>query len=146
MGSLLDYGTDIQVNTVAEFEDANGTRKLDDAGLPLKMQLKSTMYCRDHGADISYDCKQLAYNKLIRQNTYAPVPTILVVLCLPEAPEDWLDVSHDALTLRNACYWYYLTGTPTTQTSQVIHIPRNQLFTVAALSDIMERINIGLTP
>jgi hypothetical protein len=146
LGSELDYGVDVTVGQVTDVTDALGVRRRIETGLDLKLQLKSTTNCRSNATHIQYDCEAPAYNKIVIQNLRGANPVLLVVFCMPTARADWLEVSEDTLTLRKACYWYYLRGPQTTQTSQVINIPRNQLFTPAALRGIISRIANGGTP
>jgi hypothetical protein len=145
-GGELDYGVDAVIHSIVEMPHANGRTVRVHAGVPLKLQLKATTQCRLSGQHVHYDCDGDAYDRLVFQNSHATSPVVLVVFCQPGDPSDWVQVTEDSLTLRTACYWHFLTGTATAQTSWVIRIPKHQLLTPAALRGIMDRINSGGTP
>ena len=66
----------------------------------------------------------------------------LVLLVLPAAQTDWLMHSEDRLELRGCAYWLSLRGfaaVPNTSSVRV-SIPRQNQFTPAALTRIMEAI------
>lgn len=145
LGAQLDYGVDAFVSRVGPVAFAGQVRLLEK-GIPLRVQLKAAVSCRMDATHISYDCDAAAYNKMAVQNQETPVPIVLIVFCQPTERSQWLSVSEDSLTLCRACYWYFVTGALTEKTSQVIRIPRTQLFSPAALTGIMERINQGGRP
>ena len=76
------------------------------------------------------------------------IPRILVVVLIPETPEDWLTQSEAELCIRGCGYWISLRGKPKTQNTNAVTvaIPRTNQFTVAALQSIMERISQGVQP
>lgn len=76
------------------------------------------------------------------------VPKILIVVVVPPNVSDWLIHSEERLALHRCGYWVCLSGQPpsTNQSDETIHIPRNQQFTVKALTEMMERISQGETP
>ena len=67
---------------------------------------------------------------------------ILVIILLPDNPEEWVNQSEKELCLRRCGYWLSLKGQPETQNAQsvTVYLPRQQLFTVDAVKDIMEQI------
>ena len=143
----FDYGVDGTIEAVTEFADVRGVRSLIEEGSLLRFQLKATIGCRGDAAYVRYDCDARAYNRMVRQNQAVGVRTILLVYCMPSDETQWLSVTDDTLMLRRACYWYYPASVQTNQRrSQVISIPRSQLFTAAALSDIMDRIQAKQNP
>jgi len=142
--SFVEYGVDGTFQLVGEFVTPIGERLLRETGYPLDFQLKSTTDCREikgQATEFSYDCHSSTYNKIVWQNSSDAVPVLLIVHCLPANEQEWLSVSEDALTLRNACYWHVIKGSQTSRArSQVIRIPRSQLFTPEALTDIMREV------
>jgi Domain of unknown function (DUF4365) len=112
----------------------------------LELQLKSTS--RDIRGDnfIRYPLKLKNYDDL-RMDDFA-IPRILVVVLIPEKPEDWLTQSEAEICIRDCGYWLSLRGMPKTQnTSAVtINIPRTNQFTVVALQSMMEGISQGVQP
>ena len=113
----------------------------------LELQLKCTSR-RDIQDDnsIRYPLKLKNYDDL-RMDNFA-IPRILVVVLIPETPEDWLTQSETELCIRNCGYWISLRGKPKTQNTNAVTvaIPRTNQFTVAALQSIMERISQGVQP
>ena len=76
------------------------------------------------------------------------IPRILVVVLIPETPEDWLTQSETELCIRNCGYWSSLRGMPETPNTNSVNvtIPKTNQFTVAALQSIMETISQGVQP
>jgi hypothetical protein len=71
------------------------------------------------------------------------VPRILVVVLVPFDVTEWLVQSEHELVMRRCGYWMSLRDWPTTanETSVTVEIPREQVFTPHALTNIMSRIN-----
>jgi len=139
----VEYGIDGSFRPVMELHYQNRRTALAETGYPLDFQLKSTVGCRylQNSTDVSYDCDADAYNKLVLQNAAGVVPVILLVLCLPEQENEWVRINEQVLELHGACYWFYVVGRETTnEDEQTIRIPRSQLFTADALTQLMNRI------
>jgi len=86
-----------------------------------------------------------AYNKLVSVEEDDP-PTIFILFhMLPdEEINNWLILNQEQLTLRRCCYWKYITGSPTTNTSRVrVEIPIDQRFTPEALIDLFKKFKKG---
>ena len=64
---------------------------------------------------------------------------ILVVLFLPENPDEWLICSEDELILKKAAYWINLYGAPDveTKTGTTIYIPTANILTPEALKNLV---------
>jgi hypothetical protein len=92
------------------------------------------------GDPIAYALKQKNYDDL-RHTDYV-VPRILVVLFVPESPAEWTAHTERDLTLRHCAYWTSLRGLPETTNAHTttVLIPRQNLFSVAGLTSIMDRI------
>ena len=73
------------------------------------------------------------------------VPRILVVVVLPNNPEEWLSITECELSLRKCGYWLSLRGHPSVEnTSNVtVRLPRSQIFDVDQLSALMLRAGKG---
>lgn len=112
----------------------------------LELQLKSTSRDIQDDNSIRYPLKLKNYDDL-RMDDFA-IPRILVVVLIPETPEDWLTQSETELCIRNCGYWISLRGMPKTQNTNAVTvaIPRTNQFTVAALQSIMEGISQGFQP
>ena len=75
------------------------------------------------------------------------VPRLLMVVLVPENPADWLQQTETDLCMKQCGYWLSLRGMPARQREPVlIELPRRNLFTVAALQSIVEKISQGQLP
>ena len=112
----------------------------------LELQLKSTSSDIQDDKSIRYRLKLKNYDDL-RMDDFA-IPRILVVVLIPETPEDWLTPSATELCIRNCGYWISLRGRPETPNTNSVNvtIPKTNQFTVAALQSIMEGISQGVQP
>jgi hypothetical protein len=130
-----DYGTDMTLRLV----DRVGV-DLTPVGPNLDLQLKATTNATFTTNEVIYDLEARAYRILRRATRRAPI--YLVLLVLPQPRAEWLVQNEDQLELRRCAYWLSLRGASATpNTSAVrIHIPRQNQFTPAALTRIMEAV------
>lgn len=109
----------------------------------LDIQLKCTsredIFREDH---ISYSLEKKNYNDLCSEGH---IPIILLVVIVPDSPEEWLDYSsQDQLILRRCGYWKSLYNErPIRVASKVVHIPYSNQFTPPVLREIMQNISTG---
>jgi hypothetical protein len=143
-----DYGVDGTFRPIIITQNVKGETIRLENGFSVDFQIKSCVSSVQTPTHIKYDCEADAYNKLILQNSaQGAAPILLLVLSLPREQNKWLWITERALRVRNACYWFYLTGEQTTnRRKKRIDIPRTQLFTPTQLSDIIDRIQLGGTP
>lgn len=66
---------------------------------------------------------------------------------MPEKVEEWLQQSETELCLKRCAYWVSLRGQPerTNQNKVTVHIPRTNVFSVNALTTLMQQIANGET-
>jgi hypothetical protein len=101
----------------------------------LNIQLKATI--KDTGTNEEYasyflnGIKRFDKLRIKDSKTYK----ILVVLFLPQNPEDWIKCSADELILKRCAYWTCLYGAEesTNDTGTTIYLPRKQLLTPVEL-------------
>jgi hypothetical protein len=69
----------------------------------------------------------------------SPNYKILVVLFLPEDPDEWLRCSADELIIKKAAYWINLYGAPSvdTSTGTTIYIPISNILTPESLINLV---------
>ena len=87
------------------------------------------------------------YDKLRTNNS--PIYKILVVLFLPEEPDEWLKCSAEELILKKAAYWINLYGAPEIETSTgtTIYIPTSNILTPEALMNLVNwAVNKNIPP
>lgn len=110
----------------------------------LNVQLKCTQNLTGDNEHWSFRLKRKNYEDLRRENVH--VPGILVVLHVPSDITSWLVSGDDDMTLSRRAYWASLRGReqlPPEQQSVVVHVPRLNVFDVAGLHSIAERIAAG---
>lgn len=112
----------------------------------LDLQLKCAARAIPTEEEFGFSVKLKNHNDL--RPTDLMVPRILVVVFVPDHPNEWLNWSEVELVLRRSAYWLNLYGLPdsTNQTGQTVQMKRQQTFTVESLRGIMERIGNGGRP
>jgi hypothetical protein len=141
-GLEFDYGMDGTFRTIYVIN-----RRRVTGGFSIDFQLKaSTRWILDD-IHIRYDLEAKTYNDLVtRSNIPRAAPLILVLLCLPVNPEQWLENNEEQLVLRKCCYWTRLVGTQTNNTeSHRIRIPRDQLLTSESLTSMLRLVENGVS-
>lgn len=128
-----DYGVDGAFRPIVSRDG-----RLVDSGFNLEFQLKSTTRWSVENDHIVYDLEAKTYNDLATREPEAD-GCVLILLCLPTNEEQWLETTHDALTLRNCCYWFRIEGMPTDNKEQIrVRIPRQNLLTAESVQQILK--------
>jgi hypothetical protein len=114
-----------------------------ESGYRIDVQTKSTTLAHVDPTHVRYDLDVATYDLL--RYPEAGCPRILVVLVMPEDESQWLIHSEEQLILRRCAYWLSLKGArPTTNRRTVrIKIPRPNVFSVASLRGMLDRIKLG---
>lgn len=112
----------------------------------LELQLKCAYALTISETELRYAIKLKNYDDLRLITPF--VPRILVVVVVPEKIEDWLDLGEERLLLRHGAYWLSLFGLPevANEARVTVKIPRANLFTPAALGQMMKKVAQGLSP
>jgi hypothetical protein len=120
----------------------NGTRRSPR----LELQLKCTSRATFQANTLQFSLKKKNYDDL-RGSDFL-VPRILVVMFVPDLLDNWLVQSEDMLLLRHCSYWHSLRtyGERPNASAVQIAIDRRQLFTVAALRELMQMVERGEAP
>jgi hypothetical protein len=76
------------------------------------------------------------------------VPRILIVVRVPEDPDDWVHLTEKRLLVRYCGYWLSLDGEPATAntTSVTVRMLRSQIFNGEQLTAMMLRVEAGKRP
>ena len=135
-----DYGID---GTFRPVQILN--RRRIESGFPLDYQLKSTINFQLMDDVVKYDLEAKTFNDLVqRHQTTGAIPMVLILLCLPQDPSEWLSMDEQQMELRHCCYWKMLRGAETTNTSSVrIEIPREQRFDPSSLTRLLHLCEEG---
>lgn len=109
----------------------------------LDVQVKCTSRDLMEREFIRYPLSVKNYEELRLENPF--VPRILIVVLVPDSPDDWLRQSPQELCLRYGGYWVSLRGLPPTQNlnSVTIQIPNQNIFSKNALKTLMQRLESG---
>lgn len=121
-----------------------GDRRLGILKLPqLLVQVKCTSRSLMDDNYLRYPLKVKNYQELRISAQYPPI--ILVVVVVPDEPDDWLQQSQNELCLKYCGYWISLAGQPATANEQTVtvQISRQNLFDVPSLKNMMQRIGRG---
>jgi hypothetical protein len=112
----------------------------------LDMQVKCTSREIMGNESLAFPLTVKNYNDLRPENVL--VPRILIVALVPNDLVDWLAHSEEELLMRHCAYWMSLRGMGETDNQEniTVHLPRNNQFTVEALTGIMVRIGAGGLP
>lgn len=132
-----DYGLDLFLRGVY----LEGGQYLDSC-CQIDLQVKSTTRAEVSDTEIRYDLEVRTYD-LLRRLT--PVPSLLILYLLPSG-SDWLEQSEMGLLLCGCAYWRSLRGAPATTNEATIRIavPRANVFSAAAIVQMMDRLRQGL--
>jgi len=130
-----DYGVDLAVRRIGK----HGGKRID-LSVVLEFQLKASINWEINHSHVTFDLDADAYNKLVYRRDNASMPCILVLCCLPKEESSWLKVSEDELVIRKCCYYHFIDGKETkNSSSKRIKIPRTQLLTPESIKELSER-------
>jgi hypothetical protein len=129
-----DYGIDIQFQRIT----MRGKRR-QQTGIALNCQLKASTDWRisDDGTSIIYNLEAKTYNDLADDSAL----TILILLCLPNIIDEYLEMCEDYLLIRKCCYYWINENreTTTNRATKTIYIPRRQILTPNSLNTLVMR-------
>ena len=137
-----NYGIDAQIDYSAPIIN---TWRTD---VSLRIQLKATIHKGiETETHIAYPFKNIEQYNRMRNNSGEP-HRILVVLFLPDNVDEWLNISHTELLLKQSAYWVSLYGAATTETktSKTIYLPKANLLTPQSLITLCQEIGKGNVP
>lgn len=109
----------------------------------LNVQLKATVKSPPaKGEHWSYSLRGIRRYDDLRNDAFS-IPRILVVLFLPDNPNEWLQHTEDALTLRKCAYWVSLRGAEPSDNdkAQTVYLPKGQRFDPNGLLALMTRLS-----
>jgi len=128
---------DDSVDWVIMAGGANGTPRRPRLDAQLKCSAQNIVKANS----LRFPLELKNYNDLRHTDLFAP--RILIVLTVPENPAEWLMQSEQEMALRRCAYWVSLRGMADTDNrkSVTVELPRRQIFTPAALQELMRRVN-----
>ena len=134
----FDYGFD---GIIKDVINRNG--RYVDSCFGINFQLKSSCNVTFENGLVIYDLESKTYNDLVAESSM--LPNILILLALPSNSDEWLEVTAERLVMKKCAWWCSLDGRePTTnQATRRIAIPDCQIFSPAALVDLMEKVKGG---
>lgn len=131
----FDYGID---GTIKDVVNRNG--RYVDSCFGINFQLKSSCDVTFENGFVIYDLESKNYNDLVVESS--TLPNILILLALPKNSDEWLEVTTEQLVMRKCAWWCSLEGREPTanQATKRITIPDCQIFSPAALVDLMKKV------
>lgn len=135
-----DYGIDGNFRQIV----ARGGRRVA-TGFPLDFQLKASKNWSETTGIVKYNLEAKNYNDMAERNAQpGAVPLVLILLCLPQSVEEWVQISPEQMILKRCCFWYRLTGALTdNKEKKVVAIPTSQLLDPQAVTTLLERTQKG---
>jgi hypothetical protein len=128
-----EYGTDGLIQRIRHMP-SGGFHATGDG---VFIQIKATVNSEIRGRDIVYDMKVEAYNKLSIWE--GDSPCILILCCLPDNIDHWVNHDEEKLILKRCCYWKHITDEPSgNDYEKRIVVPRSQVFDTNAVPLIFE--------
>ncbi|KYC43545.1 hypothetical protein WA1_10820 [Scytonema hofmannii PCC 7110] len=129
-------GVDITITGLVSPDSRRRTR--------LDLQVKCTSRDLLGSDSIRYPLDIKNYDEL-RNDNPDDDPLILVVVLVPDNVDDWLHQSEDKLCLKHCAYWMSLYGQPQSenQTTVTVYLPRQNVFSVDTLKNLMQRTASG---
>ncbi|MCL2325589.1 MAG: DUF4365 domain-containing protein [Proteobacteria bacterium] len=75
------------------------------------------------------------------------VPRLLVIVCVPELPENWIEQDAEKMSLYHCAYWFSLRGLGESENVKTVtlSIPKDNVFSTDFLNEAMRRIANGGT-
>jgi len=107
----------------------------------IDLQLKCTWQDVFYGDEIHFFLPLNNYNDLRTEDVC--VPRLLVTVLTPDDIDQWLHQSEEQMLLRNCAYWCDLRGLPPVENTngRTVSFPRTNIFTPAALTNMMQHVN-----
>jgi hypothetical protein len=110
----------------------------------INFQLKCTKITFKDDGFLHFPLKIKNYNDL--RGTNQAFPIYLVVLCVPENEEDWVEVKQEELLLRYSAYWVSLKDAPQVKNkkSVTLKISKKQKFDKDIFKLLMDKTSEGM--
>jgi hypothetical protein len=119
----------------------DGRRLAEDSILTsfsVNIQLKATcLQFPEREGRLSYVLSIPHYDKLRLEEVAAP--RLLVLMRLPQHPEEWLQITEEDLVAKRCAYWVSLRGASASanNVSQTVYVPRANLLSTQGLTNLM---------
>jgi len=110
----------------------------------INLQLKCTKKAASEDGYLHYPLPVKNYEDLIGTNQANP--SYLVVVCIPENEEDWIEIKEEELSMRYKAFWYSLKGLQTVNNKEsvAIRIPISNRFTKDSFKNLMDSASNGI--
>lgn len=122
-----------------DYDSVDGTLKADFGRRPrIEFQAKATSQDVVRESCIHFSLPVKTYNDL---RIEAINPRILIVLIMPQTPDEWLEQTQSALCIRKCAYWMSLKGRSETSNASniTVQLPLSNVFNVEQLTDMMQK-------
>lgn len=127
-----------RLNTLRKTKKGEEKKPYQTSDLQIDYQIKSTFNWEFDDTNVKFKLEADDYDRLVDLEGRS-TPPLLILFCLPPEKNTWVEFEEERLSLRKCCYFHYLVGNKTTNSSNVtVKIPRSNLFTPAALKQLMD--------
>jgi len=105
----------------------------------LDVQLKCTKSSFQKDGYLHFPLKMKNYNDLRGENRANP--SYLIVVCVPENDDEWIEVRSEEMLLKYSAYWYSLKDAPLAKnkSSIIIKIPKQQKLNLDSFKMLMDK-------
>lgn len=133
LGREFDYGFDGTFRPVI----IRGTRRIE-SGFPVDFQLKCTKNWKHETDHVAYHIETKTYNDLVTRDPEG-IGAVLILLCVPADPAEWVEVCEDYIRMRRCCYYTVLSGDPVANeaSTKKILIARENVLTPGTLIELL---------
>jgi len=109
----------------------------------IHFQLKSTITPFSEDGCLHYPLKIKNYNDLRGDNRANP--SYLVVLCVPEDENNWIEIKPEEMLLRYSAYWFSLKDKPAVKNAKsvTVKIPKLQKLDKTTFKMLMDKASEG---
>jgi len=132
-----DEGIDFELKTR---KMRNG--KVSPGSTVLEFQVKSTVNWAEDENNISYACPSKNYNDLITRNIDKDVRIILILMCLPEQKEEWINSTLENIVFKKSTFWYSTDSEELLEnedSTKTIYIPKTNILTADTFKDVVNK-------
>jgi hypothetical protein len=129
----FDYGVDGTFRAVV----TRNNRRIE-SGYCLDFQLKCTKNWSHEQDNVSYSIETKTYNDIVTRQG-SEISLLLILLCVPQDIDKWINVSEDSLILSHCCYYVHLNGAAVNNenSTKKILIPRSNVLCPRSLNELI---------
>jgi len=136
-----DFGVDLKIEQLIVSQNGNSYHSGPEL---LSFQVKSSKNWELSNGNIKYQLDNKAFNAMVYRNQKNLNPLIVILCCLPEKHEDWIEYQNYT-TLFTNYYWYKTDETELKENENsrtTVYIPSNQRVEKNTITQLIEMYNV----